>query len=70
MALGLNDDERDPNEKVVLARAFADNDLAADIEVYEDAMHGWCVLDSRAYQHEAAERAWAKTIALFSRALI
>jgi carboxymethylenebutenolidase len=70
IGLGLNDDERDPNEKVVLAKAFADSDLAADIEVYQDAMHGWCVLDSRAYQHEAAERAWSKTLALFSRALI
>lgn len=70
IGLGLNDDERDPNEKVVLAEAFADNGLAADIEVYKDAMHGWCVLDSRAYQHEAAERAWAKTLALFSRVLV
>lgn len=69
IGLGLNDDARNPNEKIVLAETFASNELIADIEVYEDAMHGWCVLDSRAYQHDAAERAWAKTLALFSRAL-
>jgi carboxymethylenebutenolidase len=32
-------------------------------------MHGWCVLDSRVYNHEPAEKAWARTLALFQRAL-
>ena len=32
---------------MVLASEFEKHELSAEIEVYEDAMHGWCVLDSR-----------------------
>ena len=69
IAVAHNDDEREPNTKVVLADAFKQHQLEAEIEVYEGAMHGWCVLDSRVYNHEPAERAWARTLALFQRAL-
>ena len=69
IAVADNDDEREPNTKVVLADAFKQHQLEAEIEVYEGAMHGWCVLDSRVYNHEPAERAWARTLALFQRAL-
>ena len=69
IAVADNDDEREPNTKVVLADAFKQNQLEAEIEVYEGAMHGWCVLDSRVYNHEPAEKAWARTLALFQRAL-
>jgi carboxymethylenebutenolidase len=69
IAVADNDDERDPNTKVVLADAFKQHQLEAEIEVYEGAMHGWCVPDSRVYNHEPAERAWASTLALFQRAL-
>ena len=69
IAVADNDDERDPNTRVVLADAFKQHQLEAEIEVYEGAMHGWCVLDSRVYNHEPAERAWARTLALFQRAL-
>ena len=69
IAVADNDDEREPNTKVVLADAFKQHQLEAEIEVYEGAMHGWCVLDSRVYNHEPAERAWARTLALLQRAL-
>lgn len=69
IAVAENDDERDPNSKVVLREEFDKHGLEAEIEVYEGAMHGWCVLDSRVYNHQQAERAWARTLALFERAL-
>jgi carboxymethylenebutenolidase len=69
IAVAENDDERDPNSKVVLRETFDKHGLEAEIEVYEGAMHGWCVLDSRVYNHQQAERAWARTLALFERAL-
>ena len=69
VAIAENDDERDPNAKVVLASEFEKYELSAEIEVYEGAMHGWCVLDSPVYSHAPAERAWARTLALFNKAL-
>ncbi len=69
IAVADNDDEKDPNSKVVLREEFDKHGLPAEIEVYEGAMHGWCVLDSRVYNHEPAEKAWARTLAMFERAL-
>lgn len=69
IAVAENDDEREPNTKIALGDAFKEHGLDAEIEVYEGAMHGWCVLDSRVYNHDAAERAWGRTLALFERAL-
>jgi carboxymethylenebutenolidase len=69
IAIAENDDERDPNSKVVLAREFEKHELSAEIEVYEGTMHGWCVLDSPVYSHAPAERAWSRTLALFDEAL-
>ena len=69
VAISENDDERDPNVKMALASEFEKNGLSAEIEVYEDAMHGWCVLDSPAYSHAPAEKAWTLTLALFDEAL-
>ncbi|MEM7706140.1 MAG: dienelactone hydrolase family protein [Pseudomonadota bacterium] len=69
IAVADNDDERDPQAKKVLREEFAKNGLKAEIEVYEGAMHGWCVLDSRVYNHDPAEKAWARTLAMFERAL-
>lgn len=69
IAVAENDDEREPNTKIALSDAFKEHGLDAEIEVYEGAMHGWCVLDSRVYNHDAAEKAWGRTLALFQRAL-
>ncbi len=33
-------------------------------------MHGWCPPDGRAYNEVAAEKAWARMLALFKAELI
>lgn len=67
-AVAQNDDEANPNEKTVLRDAFAAANVPAEIEVYP-ARHGWCVLDSLAYDQVQADRAWDRCLALFSTAL-
>ena len=69
VAISENDDERDPNVKMALASEFEKHVFSAEMEVYEDAMHGWCVLDSPAYSRAPTEKAWALTLALFDEAL-
>ncbi len=68
-AIAENDDERDPEAKNVLRQTFDDAGLAAEIEVYAGAMHGWCPPDSRVYNEAQAERAWARLLVLFEGAL-
>jgi carboxymethylenebutenolidase len=56
--------------KDVLREAFAAANVPAEIEVYPNALHGWCVPDSEAAQNVAdAERAWEKLVALYRAAL-
>lgn len=68
-AIAANDDERDPTAKDTLRETYAKAGLAAEIEVYAGAMHGWCPPDSAVYNEEQAERAWARLLVLFERAL-
>ena len=68
-AVAENDDERNPTQKVVLAETYAAHGIPAEIEVYEGTLHGWCPPDSRVYNEAQAEKAWARTLALFERAL-
>ena len=63
-----NDDARDPNNKVLLKKAYDDAKLAAEIDVYK-ADHGWCALDGEQYNKDEAERAHARLLALFQKAL-
>jgi len=69
IALAENDDERNPDDKSVLRETFAKEGLTAEVTVFEGALHGWCVLDSRVYNEASAEVAWAKTLNLFEAAL-
>ena len=69
IAVAENDDARYPDEKETLKTSFAEQGLSAEIEVYPGALHGWCVLDSRVYNQEQAERAWSRLLALYKRAL-
>ena len=69
IALAENDDERNPDDKLVLRETFSAEDITAEVTVFEGALHGWCVLDSRVYNEAQAEVAWAKTLALFEAAL-
>lgn len=68
-AVAENDDQRNPNEKELVRKAFADAGLPAEIEVYAGAMHGWCPPDSPAYNEAQAEKAWGRLLALFGKAL-
>ena len=68
-AIAENDDERDPAAKGALREAFDAAGLDAEIEVYEGALHGWCPPDSAVYNEPQAERAWARLLVLFEKAL-
>ena len=63
-----NDDQRDMNAKVLLKQAFDKANLMTEIEVYP-AMHGWCAIDSEQYNMEQAEKAHARLLVLFGKAL-
>jgi len=69
IAIAVNDDEGDPEAKNLLRTTFDAAGLAAEIEVYEGALHGWCVPDSAQYHEAQAERAWSRLLGLFETAL-
>ena len=64
-AVADNDDKREPASKHTLKAAFAQAKLAARVEVYDGANHGWCVKGSPTYNDAAAERAWTELLALY-----
>ena len=68
-AIAENDDERDPEAKTVLREAYSRAGLPAEIEVYQDSLHGWCPPDSAVYNQAQAERAWSRLLVLFDSAL-
>jgi carboxymethylenebutenolidase len=68
VAVAQNDDARSPKEKDVLKETFSAAKLSAEIEVYKGA-HGWCPPDSTVYSEPEAERAWARLLALYGKAL-
>ncbi|TLY56951.1 MAG: dienelactone hydrolase family protein [Gammaproteobacteria bacterium] len=68
-AIAESDDQRQPEAKNVLRGAFATAKLPAEIEVYAGTIHGWCPTDSRVYNHDQAEKAWSRMLALFETAL-
>src|SRR3984957_19072639 len=69
IAIAENDDQREPQAKNVLRDAFAKAHLPAEIEVYVGTQHGWCPPDSAVYNHDQAEKAWTRMLALFSSSL-
>ncbi len=69
IAIAENDDQREPQAKDTLRKAFADASLPAEIEVYTGTKHGWCPPDAAVYNHDQAEKAWTRLLALFDRAL-
>lgn len=69
-AIASDDDKREPEVKNKLKQALAAANVRAEIEVYPNALHGWCVPDSAAADNKAdAERAWSKLVALYKQAL-
>ncbi len=73
-AIAMNDDQRQPDAKSTLDRAFNAARLPAKIEVYQGCLHGWCVKDmplqdgKPIYNEPQAERAWGELTALFKAA--
>lgn len=68
--IASNDDKAQPTAKDSLKAAFAAVNGVAKIEVYSDALHGWCVPGSAIYNQVAAEKAWGELLALYKRALV
>ena len=68
-AVAENDDERNPDAKVILAEAYKKAGIPAEIEVYEGTLHGWCPPDSKVYNEPQAEKAWSRMLHLFETAL-
>lgn len=64
VAIARNDDQRQPEAKDVLKKAFADAQRPAIVEVYP-ADHGWCVPGSQPYDQASAEKAWAELLKLY-----
>ncbi|MEM8935229.1 MAG: dienelactone hydrolase family protein [Pseudomonadota bacterium] len=69
IAIAENDDEKEPDAKDVLRQTADEAGIAAEIEVYEGALHGWCPPDSPIYNEAQAERAWSRLLALFETTL-
>ncbi|MEO6185831.1 MAG: dienelactone hydrolase family protein [Steroidobacteraceae bacterium] len=69
IAIAENDDQKEPTSKDILRKSFDAAKVPAEIEVYKGAQHGWCAIDSQVYNKELAEKAWARELALFKKAL-
>jgi len=73
--IAANDDMRQPDAKDKLKESFAAAKVPAEIEVYPQSQHGWCVPDmpkqngAPIYNKPDAERAWAKLTALYKASL-
>jgi carboxymethylenebutenolidase len=70
VAVAANDDQKQPEAKDELKKAFDAAQVPARVEVYP-ARHGWCVPDmptaegSPLYDRAQAERAWGELLALY-----
>jgi carboxymethylenebutenolidase len=74
--IATNDDMQQPEAKTKLKESFEAAKVSAEIEVYSQAQHGWCVTDmpkqangQPIYSKPDAERAWGKLLALYKAAL-
>jgi carboxymethylenebutenolidase len=74
--IAMSDDKTQPDAKDKLKEAFIAANNPAEIEVYGDAYHGWCVTDmpkqadgTSTYNKPDAEKAWAKLTALYKGSL-
>jgi carboxymethylenebutenolidase len=74
--IATNDDMQQPDAKTKLKESFEAAKVPAEIEVYSQAQHGWCVRDmpkqangQPIYSKPDADRAWSKLVALYKAAL-
>jgi carboxymethylenebutenolidase len=68
-AIASDDDRREPDVKNLLEGTFRAARVRAETEVYPNALHGWCVPDSKAVNQADADRAWGKLVKLYKTAL-
>jgi carboxymethylenebutenolidase len=68
VAIATNDDQRSPTDKTVMKETFEKAGIPAEVEVYKGA-HGWCPPDTQVYNEQEAERAWARLLVLYGKAL-
>ena len=71
--IAASDDKQQPDAKDKLKESFGSK---AEVEVYSQAQHGWCVPDMPKgndgmpiYKMDDAEKAWSKLLALYKSAL-
>jgi carboxymethylenebutenolidase len=74
--VAANDDMQQPDAKTKLKDAFEAAKVPAEIEVYSQSQHGWCVRDmpkqangQPIFNQPDADRAWGKLLALYKAAL-
>ena len=74
--VAANDDAQQPDAKTKLKEAFEAVKVPAEIEVYSQSQHGWCISDmpkqasgQPIYNKADADRAWAKLLALYKAGL-
>ncbi len=70
IAIGIDDDEKQPEAKTEMARALDDARRPYTQEIYPGAKHGWMVPDRPVYDHDQAERGWAAMLRLYKQALV
>jgi carboxymethylenebutenolidase len=68
IAIAKNDDAQAPTAKDALKAAAEAAGADVEVEVYQGD-HGWTVPDSPVYDEAEADRAWARLLALYQRAL-
>ena len=75
--IAANDDMQQPDAKTRLKEAFDAAKVPAEVEVYPQAQHGWCVPDmplqangQPIYSKADADRAWGKLLALYKAGLV
>lgn len=75
--IAANDDAQQPDAKTKLKEAFEAVKNPAEIEVYSQSQHGWCISDmpkqangQPIYNKADADRAWTKLLALYKSALV
>lgn len=69
IAIAENDDARDLEVKTTLRNACAAAGVPAEIEVYAGSAHGWTMPDFPVYDQALAERAWARLLDTYAKAL-
>jgi carboxymethylenebutenolidase len=70
IGVAIDDDEKQPEARTVMAKALDDAKRPYTQEVYPGAKHGWMVPDRPVYDHAQAERGWTAMLRLYKQALV